>query len=317
MDLVSKMFTETEIRQNFNASLRSLIKECTLVVRTKHSASLQVGNSRSEIDNMKKFMTRYVKPEVDTEDYYCSFERLFGKFREDILQSNLSDVWLRRGRDGKKITIQGLEQGEQIDLSAIFVMAHNIKDESNPITDETDSSDDAFFPTRILLQLMRIFYYLNSGSDVSRLGLLVNHFEEILKFDKTPTPASTSTNKNPALTGMANMAKTVASVFGVKLPDFEIPDTDQLKESAAKLMTSDAAKEVISSATNNANGAVDYVDMISNMKKAAVESGFVKAETIDSFIDQMGDGIAGLTNKPGELINDASVLELEDGGYDE
>lgn len=199
--LLEEMAAKEEIRvknefkkEHFDREFRLLVKQSQETIDARYKCSIEVGQVRTELIFLNKYMAIYEK--MSPQEHYSYFETIYNRNRVNILKCREDDSWIRKGKiiiqfgDGIKGMAEKCRQ-IKIMLSDIFLIACDLQEKAEKSLDDYGEQfskeiggKDLIRPNIILLHLMRIFYHLNDGMDKERLGEIVTEFENELGVSK-------------------------------------------------------------------------------------------------------------------------------------
>lgn len=233
-------------KKSFDREFRSLIKQAQETIQARYATSIELGDVRVELVCMNRYLGIYNN--MDPQEHYCYFENIYNRNRNAVLNSLKDDKWLRNGKitiqfgDGIKSTKEIEEKRKQVRimLSDIFNIACDLQTKAEKALDGIDEKfaqdaggKDLIRPNILLLHLLRIFYYLNDGSDKTLLGDLVTQLENDLGVTKKtvgdeptkPVEASSGAAAG-GLSGLFTMATSMMQKMGYQPPPGMKPPTE-------------------------------------------------------------------------------------------
>ena len=216
----------------FDKEFRSLMKQAEETILAKYSLSIDLGDVRPELEYLKTYQNIYnvMKPH----EHFRYFETLYGRNRENILNTLQCTLWLKEDNimikfgEGLKSTKEMEEKRKTVCilLSKIYLIACDLQEVAEKTIygiDDKFAQDaggkDLIRPNILLLHLMRIFYHLNDGIDKDKLGEIVNKLEIDLGIPtKTVGQQQTTAEPISGLSGIFTMATTMMEKMGYKAP---------------------------------------------------------------------------------------------------
>lgn len=263
-------------RTKFDDEFRALIKLSKEIINDKFGVTIELGNDCQELKCIDNYMIAYNK--MDAGEHFRYFESLYGRNRKGILTCLVDDhSWAQYGRivvqfgEGLKVTDEkAIERRKmmKIDISAIYLMACDLKSQSEKILSSVDEKfiteeaiNEKFRPEILLLHVIRIFYILNDGADKQQLLAIVNSMEEkIFGTKKTDIPVITENNNvNPdvagGLSGLFTLATGMMEKIGYKVPpNMKAPTNDQINQVVNNVFNNPTTVNAVQGIISSLNG---------------------------------------------------------------
>lgn len=278
----------------FDKEFRALVRQCQETINSKYGSVMDFGNTRQELVCLNRYLTIYNS--MIPEEHYQYFEMLFGRRRSEILNTLQDRNWLR----GTKTIIQfgeGLNAGKDLEqkrkqvkimLSDIFTIAYGLQETAEQSIEElgrefSDGSKDLIRPSILLLHLMRIFYYLNEGSDKEQLGRIVTQLEDELGVvkksvaggEKKSLPFETS-----GLSGLVSLATGLMEKMGMKAPEgMKVPSEQQISDAVTGIFTNEGTQSAIQGIFSSLGGSDGIGSVIEKFVKGASDPETMQAFT--------------------------------------
>jgi hypothetical protein len=285
-----------EKKKLFDKEFRALVRQSQEIITAKYGASIEFGNTRSELICLNKYLSIYGN--MDASEHYRYFETLFGQKRRSILNTIQDSSWTRddgmiiqfgQGTNIPKELIQKFKQ-TRIMLSDIFSIAYDLQEIAEQNIDDlgkdfSNGSKDLIRPRIILLHLMRIFYHLNDGSDKEQLGKIVNNLEEELGATKTvgvttlqKRTSDVETNGQVGgLSGLFSMATNMMQKMGISTPDgMEAPSEKEISNVINKVFNNEGTQTVIQQVLSSLKGCDDIGSALQAAVKTVADPGTMK-----------------------------------------
>lgn len=283
----NELHLKQEFKKNsFDKEVKSLFKQSMETIVERYGKSMELGETRQEAICLTKYQTIYNN--MHPEEHYMYFETLYNRNRNKILNTLKDDSWLRDGDiiiqfgEGTKTTkeIEQKRKLVRIMLSKIFLIACDLQEKAESRLQGLEGLDqndfesvggkDLLRPNIILLHLMRIFYYLNSGSDKSKLGEIVTHLETDLGIttktvnNDTLNLVNKTLNNQTAppsggLSSLFTMATSMMEKIGYKPPpDMKAPSEADITNVIGSVFNNEATQNALHGMFASIQGCNDF-----------------------------------------------------------
>lgn len=267
---------------HFDREFRALVKQCREVITSAHRMALELGNERIELLYLNNYFNIYGKTQVN--EHFDYFRRLYKRKRSSILNSLEDDSWLRSDvviqyGEGTKISREREEQLKRVSilLSDIFVMALDLQEKATKAQEGIDPrfitpDEDITRANKILLHLLRIFYFLNDGADRPYLAKLVQSLEKQLGVSSVinaPAPLPGTAATSGGLAGLFNMATAMMEKLGVKLPPNTIkpPNEQDIASVMNKVFNDEHTQSTMKGIIDSLQGSNDLSSALQSIVK--------------------------------------------------
>jgi hypothetical protein len=295
----------TEIKENkkkhFDEQFRAFVKQAQETINERYGKSLEFGSENMDLLCLNRYFQIYNQMNSPPE-HYRYFETVFNKNRQEILKTleqsldpnkegfEVADNWIRNGKiviqfgEGIKVEKEKEEKMRQlrINISNIYLVACDLQEKAEKNCDGIDEqfvSDlggkDLIRPNILLLHLIRIFYYLNEGSDKAPLLVIVNQLEDMLGVKtKTGEPVITNNQSNTStpvtggLSGLFNMATNVMDKMGYRPPaGLKPPTENEITQVINNVFNNPQTQNAIQGMISSLNGVQDFGTVINSVIK--------------------------------------------------
>lgn len=298
-------------KNGFDRELRQLIKQSEETIHSRYGALIELGELRPELVCLNKYSNIYsgMKPE----EHYCYFETFYNKNRMSIINSLEDDKWLRSGNlyvqfgEGIKDLAEKCKS-IRIMLSDIYAISWDLKETAEKSLDGIDQkfasgagSKDLIRPQIFLLHLMRIFYYLNDGSDKIKLGEIITKLEEELGIPKermtVVKESATEDDEEGGLSSIFNVATGMMKKMGIEPPpDIKKPSNKEISTIIDKIFNNDATQGALEKMFSSLQGCTDLGSCLQTVVKnvtdpstmSAIQDSVMQTSQIASQLPQAG-----------------------------
>jgi len=297
-------------KTSFDREFRLLIKQSQETIQARYGVSIELGEIRSELVCLNRYLNIYTN--MAPEEHYCYFETLYNRNRTAVLNCLKDDRWIRTGRhviqfgEGIKGMAEKCKQ-IRIMLSDIFLIACDLQASAERALDGIDETfmqaaggKDLIRPGILLLHLIRIFYYLNDGSDKEQLGAIVSELESYLGVSKKtvgsePVVAASVIPQSAAgggLSGLFTMATSMMEKMGYKPPPgMKPPSENEISTVISTVFNNDTTQNAIQGMFSSLQGCQDFGSAIQTVVKNVTDP--ITMQAIQGSVIQTAQ-IAGL-----------------------
>lgn len=287
MNTTSESLEVNVENDHFDREFRALVKQCREVITSAHRMALELGNEPVELLYLNNYFNIYGKTQVN--EHFDYFRRLYKRKRSSILNSLEDDTWLRTDviiqyGEGTKISREREEQLKRVSilLSDIFVMALDLQEKATKAQEGIDPrfitpDEDITRANKILLHLLRIFYFLNEGADRQYLAKLVQTLEKQLGAPSVINAAPGLSGANlpgtagtaGGLAGLFNMATAMMEKLGVKLPPNTIkpPNEQDIASVMNKVFNDEHTQSTMKGIIDSLQGSNDLSSALQSIVK--------------------------------------------------
>ena len=267
-------------KKAFDKELRSLIKQSQETINARYGTAIEFGDVRTELVCLNRYLNIYNSTEPH--EHFQYFETLYGRKRKDILNCLKDDRWIRTGNivlqfgEGIRSTREIEEKRKQVRimLSDIFLIACELQVQAEKALDGIDEKfaqaaggKDLIRPNILLLHLIRIFYYLNDGTDKVQLGEIVTQLENDLGIEnKTAAEPSTVDSSKASgtagaggLSGLFTMATSMMERMGYKPPaGMKAPSEAEINTVINSVFNNETTQNAIQGMFSSLQGCTDF-----------------------------------------------------------
>lgn len=318
-------------KKAFDKELRSLIKQSQETINARYGTAIEFGDVRTELVCLNRYLNIYNSTEPH--EHFQYFETLYGRKRKDILNCLKDDRWIRTGNvvlqfgEGIRSTREIEEKRKQVRimLSDIFLIACELQVQAEKALDGIDEKfaqaaggKDLIRPNILLLHLIRIFYYLNDGTDKVQLGEIVTQLENDLGIENKTAAESTTVDASKTasvgggaggLSGLFTMATSMMERMGYKPPaGMKAPSETEINTVINSVFNNETTQNAIQGMFSSLQGCTDFgsaiqtvVNNVSDPKTmAAVQNSVMQtAQTL---------GMDATLPAPAQVISSSSEL---------
>lgn len=306
-------------RISFDREVRKLMEQAVETIQARYGMSIELGEAKSELVCLNRYQNIYVS--MRPEEHYCYFETLYNRNRSSILNCLKDDRWIRTGRlviqfgEG----IKGMAEkckNIRINLSDIFLIACDLQSAAKKSLDGIDETlahsagnKDLIRPNILLLHLIRIFYYLNDGSDKDQLGTIVTQLEDDLGVTKRTVETASTTPSNaqqtPAgaatggLSSLFTMATSMMEKMGYKPPPgMKAPTESEISNVIGSVFNNPTTQNAIQGMFTSLQGCQDFGSAVQTVVQnvtdpstmSAIQDSVLQTAQSASFVNQVPTG---------------------------
>lgn len=275
------------IKKSFDREFLSLTKQAQETINARYGVSIEFGDVRRELVCLNKYLNIYNNMEPN--EHYIYFEKLYNKNRSDFLNILTSDKFLSEGTlfiqfgDGIKSTKEIDEKRKQVRiyLSDIYAISIDLQKKAEKTLDGIDENiasevggKDLIRPQILQLHLMRIFYHL-IDDDKTQLGKIVTQLENILGVPKKTVnedmfkslSQNMSSNTN-GLSGLFTMATSMMEKMGYKPPPGMTPPSEkEINDVISNVFGNDTTQNAIKNMFTSLQGCNDFGSAVQEVVK--------------------------------------------------
>ena len=276
------------VKNSFDREFLSFIKQSQEIINARYGVSIEFGDVRKEMVCLNKYLNIYNN--MEPEEHFVYFTKLYNKNRSSILNTLNSDKWLSEGNiyiqfgDGIKSSREVAEKRKQVRIyvSEIYSIALDLQKKAEKTLDgidETIASEvggkDLIRPQILQLHLMRIFYHLNDDDDKIQLGKIVTQLENILGVPKKTVnddifksiSQNMSSNTN-GLSGLFSMATSMMEKMGYKTPPGMTPPSEiEINRVISDVFGNDTTQSAIRNMFTSLQGCNDFGSAVQEVVK--------------------------------------------------
>jgi hypothetical protein len=277
-------------KEGFNKEFRTFVKQAEDTINARYGMTMELGNVRPELVCLKRYLSIYNN--TDPQEHYRYFETIYNRKRTEILNCLKDDRWIRTGNiviqfgEGIKSTREIEEKRKQVRImiSDIFLIACDLQGQAEKLLDGIDESfaqeaggKDLIRPNILLLHLIRIFYYLNDGSDKKLLGDIVSQIEDDLGVKNKTVDVDPLNNSVPVpdigtatggLSGLFTMATSMMEKMGYKPPPGMKPPSEQeISNVISTVFGNETTQNAIQGMFTSLQGCTDFGTAIQTVVK--------------------------------------------------
>lgn len=266
----------------FDSAFKDYIRKCKDIIRSTYGEDLDKAYLDPHMKTIKRYYQLYKK--MNASEHYQYFEKIYAVNRSKILNSNDgdNDEWIRKGDiiiqlggltpTGNKATDERRRQ-VRIYVSNIYNSSCIIRNEAKEIYADIDvefieekGKLDMQGPDLLLLNIMKIFFHLNSGDDKALLIKIVNKLEEKvgisikteMQITSTNTTSAPSNNNGSSFSGLFSIARTIMESSGIKPPaEMKTPTDEDVSRSINAVFQNEGTKNVIQKMVTSLQGCTD------------------------------------------------------------
>jgi hypothetical protein len=277
-------------KKSFDKEFRSLIKQAQETINARYGMSIEFGDIRAELICMNRYINIYNN--MDPQEHFRYFETIYNRKRSEILNCLKDDRWIRNGNiviqfgEGIKSTREIEEKRKQVRimLSDIFLIACDLQSQAEKALDGIDEKfvqeaggKDLIRPNILLLHLMRIFYYLNDGTDKNQLGEIVTQLENDLgvtkktvgdEIWKSQLSNGSGNAATGGLSGLFTMATNMMEKMGYKPPPgMKPPSENEINNVISTVFNNETTQNAIQGMFSSLQGCTDFGSAVQEVVK--------------------------------------------------
>jgi hypothetical protein len=267
------------VKNSFDREFLAFIKQAQETINARYGVSIEFGDIRKELVCLNKYLNIYNN--MEPEEHYIYFRKLYNKNRSSILNILNNDKWLAEGEiyiqfgDGIKSSREVAEKRKQVRIyvSEIYSIALDLQKKAEKTLDgldETIASEvggkDLIRPQILQLHLWRIFYHLSDDDDRIQLGKIVTQLENILGVPKKTvnddmfkSMSQNMSSNTSGLSGLFNMATSMMEKMGYKAPPgMTAPSEREINDVISNVFGNDTTQSAIKNMFTSLQGCNDF-----------------------------------------------------------
>lgn len=334
MSTVDEKNKQDYMKRMFDMEIRQLFNELEDTITTKYKNN----NNRQEYNFLMKYKTIYNN--MEPEDHYIYFDKLYDRYKTDILNSVKDDRWLINGRvsiqylDGVSLPAEKEEKVKQVRimLSEIYKMAVDIQRETDKMLEslgneflDEKGKKDLIRPQLILLRLARIFYHLQSddGEEKGRVGLVVTDLEMELGIKERTVGSEPWKNVvavSGPIKGLFDMATGFMNKLGIAPPNAKIPSEQDFSNIVNNIFNNEITQKLLQGTVSSLKDTDDFGSAFQNIIKNISEPDTLNSlqetikqttqESLNNPPEQNSFDFSNITNSISSLLQNTSNTDL-------
>jgi hypothetical protein len=312
----------------FDIAFKDYVRKCKDIIKGQFEENSEEVYSDINMKTIKRYFQLYKK--MNASEHFQYFETIYGINRSKIL--NEDDEWIRKG----DIIIQlgGLkptnnkstdEKRRQIRIyvSEIYNISCHLKNQSKELYADIDIKFieekgrlDMQGSDLLLLNLMKIFFHLNTGEDKILLVKIINKLEDkvgiAIKTNMPITPNNTNNNNNnsgSSFSGLFSIARTIMESSGIKPPpEIKTPTDEDVSRSINAVFQNKGTKDVIQKMVSSLQGQTDIGTALQSVISDIANPTTISA--LQTSIQQTAQQAVNNNPVPNNTTNNDTVVDL-------